>query len=38
MYMIATLDRHFSLIYALLKKHIADNVGYKVKTVSLVQL
>ncbi|KAH0907672.1 hypothetical protein HID58_039499 [Brassica napus] len=30
MYMIATLDRHFSLIYALLKKHIADNVGYKV--------
>ncbi|CAF1881330.1 unnamed protein product [Brassica napus] len=30
MYMIASLDRHFSLIYMLLKRHIADNVDYKV--------
>ncbi|CAH8281649.1 unnamed protein product [Eruca vesicaria subsp. sativa] len=30
MYMIASLDRHFSLIYALLKKHIAENLDYKV--------
>jgi ATP-dependent RNA helicase MSS116 len=30
MYMIASLDRHFSLLYGLLKKHITDNVGYKV--------
>ncbi|KAF8046915.1 hypothetical protein N665_3339s0004 [Sinapis alba] len=29
-YMIASLDRHFSLIYKLLKRHIADNVDYKV--------
>ncbi|CAH2073495.1 unnamed protein product [Thlaspi arvense] len=30
MYMIASLDRHFSLIYVLLKEHIAANVDYKV--------
>ncbi|KAL0736268.1 hypothetical protein Bca4012_012478 [Brassica carinata] len=30
MYMIASLDRHFSLIYVLLKEHIADNPDYKV--------
>ncbi|XP_024012633.1 DEAD-box ATP-dependent RNA helicase 26 [Eutrema salsugineum] len=30
MYMIASLDRHFSLLYMLLKEHIADNVDYKV--------
>ncbi|KAL1196332.1 DEAD-box ATP-dependent RNA helicase 26 [Cardamine amara subsp. amara] len=30
MYMIASLDRHFSLLYVLLKEHIADNVDYKV--------
>ncbi|KAL0874706.1 hypothetical protein Bca101_024411 [Brassica carinata] len=29
-YMIASLDRHFSLIYMLLKRHMADNVDYKV--------
>ncbi|KAF2560638.1 hypothetical protein F2Q70_00014135 [Brassica cretica] len=28
--MIASLDRHFSLIYMLLKRHIADIVDYKV--------
>ncbi|CAA7027047.1 unnamed protein product [Microthlaspi erraticum] len=30
MYMIASLDRHFSLLYGLLKEHIADNNDYKV--------
>ncbi|WZY74579.1 hypothetical protein YC2023_020963 [Brassica napus] len=30
MYMVASLDRHFSLIYMLLKRHIAENVDYKV--------
>ncbi|VVB13748.1 unnamed protein product [Arabis nemorensis] len=30
MYMIASLDRHFSLLYVLLKQHIADNVDFKV--------
>ncbi|KAL0736280.1 hypothetical protein Bca4012_012490 [Brassica carinata] len=30
MYMIASLDRHFSLLYVLLKEHIADNPDYKV--------
>ncbi|CAA7027046.1 unnamed protein product [Microthlaspi erraticum] len=30
MYMIASLDRHFSLLYVLLKEHMADNVDYKV--------
>ncbi|BAB10010.1 RNA helicase-like protein [Arabidopsis thaliana] len=30
MYMIASLDRHFSLLHVLLKEHIADNVDYKV--------
>uniref|UniRef100_A0A1J3D043 ATP-dependent RNA helicase n=2 Tax=Noccaea caerulescens TaxID=107243 RepID=A0A1J3D043_NOCCA len=30
MYMIASLDRHFSLLYGLLKEHIADNSDYKV--------
>ena len=31
MYMIASLDRHFSLLYVLLKEHMADNPDYKVK-------
>ncbi|VVB13749.1 unnamed protein product [Arabis nemorensis] len=30
MFMIASLDRHFSLLYGLLKEHIANNVDYKV--------
>ncbi|CAA7034919.1 unnamed protein product [Microthlaspi erraticum] len=30
MHMIASLDRHFSLLYTLLREHIADNVDYKV--------
>ncbi|XP_010423044.1 PREDICTED: DEAD-box ATP-dependent RNA helicase 25-like [Camelina sativa] len=30
MYMIASLDRHFSLLYGLLKEHITENVGYKI--------
>ncbi|CAN6822029.1 unnamed protein product [Brassica oleracea var. botrytis] len=29
-HMIASLDKHFSLLYALLRAHIADNVDYKV--------
>ncbi|KAG7539066.1 Helicase superfamily 1/2 ATP-binding domain [Arabidopsis suecica] len=30
MHMIASLDRHFSLLYTLLRQHIMDNVDYKV--------
>ncbi|KAK9040672.1 hypothetical protein V6N11_015813 [Hibiscus sabdariffa] len=30
MHMIASLDKHFSLLYVLLKEHIADDVDYKV--------
>ncbi|KFK25226.1 hypothetical protein AALP_AA8G083800 [Arabis alpina] len=30
MYMIASLDRHFSLLYGLVKEQIANNVDYKV--------
>ncbi|CAH8346390.1 unnamed protein product [Eruca vesicaria subsp. sativa] len=30
MHMIASLDKHFSLLYTLLRAHIADNVDYKV--------
>ncbi|KAI4355217.1 hypothetical protein L6164_004009 [Bauhinia variegata] len=29
-YLVAPLDKHFSLLYALLKEHIADDVDYKV--------
>ncbi|CAN6821764.1 hypothetical protein HID58_054998 [Brassica napus] len=29
-HMIASLDKHFSLLYTLLRAHIADNVDYKV--------
>ncbi|KAF2614411.1 hypothetical protein F2Q70_00010938 [Brassica cretica] len=29
-HMIASLDKHFSLLYTLLRAHIADNVNYKV--------
>ncbi|XP_006281746.2 DEAD-box ATP-dependent RNA helicase 31 [Capsella rubella] len=29
-HMIASLDRHFSLLYTLLREHIMDNVDYKV--------
>ncbi|WCJ22398.1 DEAD-box ATP-dependent RNA helicase 31 [Euphorbia peplus] len=30
MHLVAPLDKHFPLIYAILKDHIADNVDYKV--------
>ncbi|XWS76887.1 hypothetical protein CRYUN_Cryun01aG0216500 [Craigia yunnanensis] len=30
MHMVASLDKHFSLVYSLLKGHIADDVDYKV--------
>lgn len=30
MYLVSTLDKHFSLLYVLLKEHIADDVEYKV--------
>lgn len=30
MHLVATLDKHFSLLYVLLKEHIADDVDYKV--------
>jgi ATP-dependent RNA helicase MSS116 len=30
MHLIAPLDKHFSLLYAILKEHIADDVDYKV--------
>ncbi|KAE8693641.1 DEAD-box ATP-dependent RNA helicase 26 [Hibiscus syriacus] len=30
MHMVAPLDKHFSLLYVLLKEHIADDVDYKV--------
>ncbi|KAF7826172.1 DEAD-box ATP-dependent RNA helicase 31-like [Senna tora] len=30
MHLVAPLDKHFSLLYALLKEHIADDVDYKV--------
>lgn len=33
MHIVAPLDKHFSLLYVLLKEHIADDVDYKVSTV-----
>jgi hypothetical protein len=30
MHLVAPLDKHFSLLYVLLKEHIADDVDYKV--------
>ncbi|XP_048132658.1 DEAD-box ATP-dependent RNA helicase 31-like isoform X2 [Rhodamnia argentea] len=30
MHLVAPLDKHFSLLYALLKEHVADDVNYKV--------
>ncbi|KAE8699800.1 DEAD-box ATP-dependent RNA helicase 31 [Hibiscus syriacus] len=30
MHMVASLDKHFSLLYVLLKEHIADDIDYKV--------
>ena len=30
MHLVAPLDKHFSLLYVLLKDHIADDVDYKV--------
>ena len=30
MHMVAPLDKHFTLLYTLLKEHIADDVDYKV--------
>jgi hypothetical protein len=30
MHLVAPLDRHFPLLYAILKEHIADDVDYKV--------
>ncbi|XP_073143026.1 DEAD-box ATP-dependent RNA helicase 31-like [Henckelia pumila] len=30
MHLVAPLDKHFSLLYALLKSHIADDVNYKI--------
>lgn len=30
MHMVAPLDKQFSLLYVLLKEHIADDVDYKV--------
>lgn len=31
MHMVAPLDKHFSVLYVLLKEHIADDVDYKVQ-------
>lgn len=30
MHLVVPLDKHFSLLYTLLKEHIADDVNYKV--------
>jgi hypothetical protein len=30
MHLVAPLDKHFPLLYAILKEHIADDVDYKV--------
>lgn len=32
MQIVAPLEKHFSLLYAILKEHIADDVDYKVLT------
>ena len=32
MQIVAPLDKHFSLLYATLKEHIASDVDYKVST------
>lgn len=32
MNLVAPLDKHFSLLYALLKEHVADDINYKVQT------
>ena len=34
MYMIAPLDLHFSILYDVLKKHVADDADYKVSYLS----
>lgn len=31
MHLVAPLDKHFPLLYVLLKEHIADDVDYKVQ-------
>lgn len=31
MHLVAPLDQHFSLVYRLLKEHVADDVDYKVE-------
>lgn len=36
MHIVAPLEKHFSLLYAILKEHIADDVDYKVLTPILV--
>lgn len=38
MHLVAPLDKHFSLLYTLLKEHIADDVDYKVGLLILNQL
>lgn len=30
MHLVAPVDNHFTLLYAMLKEHIADDVDYKV--------
>lgn len=36
MHIVAPLEKHFSLLYAILKEHIADDVDYKVLTSIMV--
>lgn len=36
MYLVAPLDKHFSLLYALLKEHVADDINYKVQTYNSI--
>lgn len=38
MHLVAPLDKHFPLLYVLLKEHIADDVDYKVCSRVIVKM
>lgn len=36
MYMVAPLDLHFSILYDVLKKHVAEDADYKVSNLIML--
>lgn len=35
MHLVASLDKHFPVLYSMLKDHIADDVNYKVSVLTI---